>query len=137
MNKLLSLTGLNLKSQLSQSYIPQRQNLNQRFLYMCFTRDALFGGEKKTSKGLDLGSRKSGHGMWCQDKFSLGLIHQTLKYPFYGSVQCSCLENPRDGGARWAAVYGVAQSRTRLKRLSMPNLGKGQSFIPFYQSVIG
>ena len=30
----------------------------------------------------------------------------------------SCLENPRDGGARWAAVYGVAQSRTRLKRLS-------------------
>ena len=29
-----------------------------------------------------------------------------------------CLENPRDGGAWWAAVYGVAQSRTRLKRLS-------------------
>ena len=33
-------------------------------------------------------------------------------------LQCSCLENPRDGGARWAAVYGVAQSQTRLKRLS-------------------
>ena len=33
-------------------------------------------------------------------------------------LQCSCLENPRDGEARWAAVYGVAQSRTRLKRLS-------------------
>ena len=31
---------------------------------------------------------------------------------------CSCLENPRDKGAWWAAVYGVAQSRTRLKRLS-------------------
>ena len=30
-------------------------------------------------------------------------------------LQCSCLENPRDGGASWAAVYGVAQSRTRLK----------------------
>ena len=30
----------------------------------------------------------------------------------------SCLENPRDGGAWWAAVYGVAQSQTRLKRLS-------------------
>ena len=29
-------------------------------------------------------------------------------------LQCSCLENPRDGGAWWAAVYGVAQSRTRL-----------------------
>ena len=33
-------------------------------------------------------------------------------------LQCSCLENPRDGGAWWAAVYGVAQRRTRLKRLS-------------------
>ena len=31
---------------------------------------------------------------------------------------CSCLENPRDGGAWWAAICGVAQSRTRLKRLS-------------------
>ena len=33
-------------------------------------------------------------------------------------LQRSCLENPRDGGDWWAAVYGVAQSRTRLKRLS-------------------
>ena len=33
-------------------------------------------------------------------------------------IQCSCLENPRDGGAWWAAIYGVAQSLTRLKRLS-------------------
>ena len=33
-------------------------------------------------------------------------------------LQCSCLDNPRDGGAWWAAVYGVAQSRTRLKQLS-------------------
>ena len=32
-------------------------------------------------------------------------------------LQCSCLENPRDGGAWWAAVYGVTQSRTQLKRL--------------------
>ena len=34
------------------------------------------------------------------------------------TLQCSCLENPRDGGAWWAAVSGVAQSQTRLKRLS-------------------
>ena len=33
-------------------------------------------------------------------------------------LQCSCLENPRDRGAWWATVYGVAQSWTRLKRLS-------------------
>ena len=33
-------------------------------------------------------------------------------------LQCSCPENPRDGGAWWAAVYGVAQSPTQLKQLS-------------------
>ena len=33
-------------------------------------------------------------------------------------LQCSSLENPRDSEAQWAAVYGVSQSRTRLKRLS-------------------
>ena len=32
--------------------------------------------------------------------------------------ECSCLENPGDGGAWWAAVYGVAQSQTQPKRLS-------------------
>ena len=39
--------------------------------------------------------------------------------PGHGNpLQYSCLENPRDGGAWWAAIYGVAQSWTRLKRLS-------------------
>ena len=33
-------------------------------------------------------------------------------------LQCSCLESPRDGGAWWAAVYGVSQSQTRLKQVS-------------------
>ena len=33
-------------------------------------------------------------------------------------LQCSCLENPRDGGAWWAAIYGVAQSQARLKWIS-------------------
>ena len=37
-------------------------------------------------------------------------------------LQCSCLENPRDGGAWWAAVYEVAQSRTQLKRLSSSSI---------------
>ena len=48
-------------------------------------------------------------------------LHFTLSYIGEGNgnpLQCSCLENPRDGGAWWAAVYGVTQSRTRLKRLS-------------------
>ena len=40
-------------------------------------------------------------------------------------LQCSCLENPRDGRAWWATVYGVAQSRTQLKRLSSSSQGRG------------
>ena len=40
------------------------------------------------------------------------------------SLQCSCLENPRDGGAWWAAVYRVTQSRTRLERFSSKKLLK-------------
>ena len=46
--------------------------------------------------------------------FSLSCIGEGNGTP----LQYSCLENPRDGGACWAAVYGVAQSWTRLKRLS-------------------
>ena len=43
--------------------------------------------------------------------FSLSCIGEGNGNP----LQCSCLENPRDGGAWWAAVYGIAQSQTRLK----------------------
>ena len=46
--------------------------------------------------------------------FSLSCIGEGNGNP----LQCSCLENPRDREAWLAAVYGVAQSRTRLKRLS-------------------
>ena len=46
--------------------------------------------------------------------FSLSWIGEGNGHP----LQYSCLANPRDGGAWWAAVYGVAQSRTWLKRLS-------------------
>ena len=42
-------------------------------------------------------------------------------------LQCSCLENPRDRGAWWAAVSGVAQSQTRLKRLSSSSSPEGDS----------
>ena len=52
--------------------------------------------------------------------FSLSCIGEGNGNP----LQCSCLENPRDGGAWWAAVYGVAQSRTRRKRLSSSSSSK-------------
>ena len=66
--------------------------------------------------------------------FSLSCIGEGNGNP----LQCSCLENPRDGGASWAAVYGVAQSRARLKRLSSSSSRlciyqispKGQFFYP-------
>ena len=51
---------------------------------------------------------------WLHFHFSLSCIGEGNGNP----LQCSCLENPRDGGAWWAAVDGVVQSRTRLKRLS-------------------
>ena len=46
--------------------------------------------------------------------FSLSCIGEGNGNP----LQCSCLENPRDGGDWWAAIYGVAQSRTQMKWLS-------------------
>ena len=46
-------------------------------------------------------------------------------------LQCSCLENPRDGRAWWAAVYGVTQSRTQLKRLSSSSSSRATSLSLF------
>ena len=51
---------------------------------------------------------------WLHFHFSLSCIGEGNGNP----LQCSCPENPRDGAVWWAAVYGVAQSRTQLKWLS-------------------
>ena len=55
--------------------------------------------------------------------FSLSCIEEGNGNP----LQCSCLENPRDGGAWWAAVYGVAQSQTQLKRFSSSSSSRRSS----------
>ena len=55
--------------------------------------------------------QQKGHPHWEKQKV-------TLREGNGNPLQCSCLENPRDGGAWWAAIYGVAQSQTRLKWLS-------------------
>ena len=57
---------------------------------------------------------------WLHFHFSLSCIGEGNGNP----LQCSRLENPRDGGAWWAAIYGVAQSRTRLKWLSSSSSSK-------------
>ena len=59
---------------------------------------------------------------------SLSCIGEGNGNPF----QCSCLENPRDGGAWWADVYGVAQSQTRLKRLSSSSSSSRASPLPYF-----
>ena len=61
-----------------------------------------------------MGSQRVGHTERLPFHFSLSCIGEGNSNP----LQCSCLENPRDRGAWWAAIYGVAQSRTQLKRLS-------------------
>ena len=60
------------------------------------------------------GCYKSDAAEWLHFHFSLSCIGEGNGNP----LQCSCLENSRDGGAWWAAIYGVAQSWTWLKRLS-------------------
>ena len=60
------------------------------------------------------GCKESDTTEWLHFHFSLSCIGEGNGNP----LQCSCLENPRDGGAWWAAVYEVTQSLTRLKRLS-------------------
>ena len=61
-----------------------------------------------------MGSLRVGHD-WATSLSLFTFMHWRRKWQ---PTPSSCLENPRDGGAWWAAVYGVAQSRTRLKRLS-------------------
>ena len=51
-------------------------------------------------------------------------------------LQCSCLENPRDCRAWWAAVYGVSQSRKRMKRLSSIANKAGRIFSLFFAILI-
>ena len=65
-----------------------------------------------------MGWLRVGHDWATSLSFSLSCVGEGNGNP----PQCSCLENPRDGGAWWAAVYGVAQSRTRLKRLSSSSM---------------
>ena len=77
---------------------------------------------------------------------SMGLLEsdttERLHFPFSLScvgegngnpLQCSCLENPKDGGAWWAVVCGVAQSQARLKRLSSSSSSSRCSMPPNFE----
>ena len=66
------------------------------------------------------GRKESDTTDWLHFNFSLSCIGEGNGNP----LQCSCLENPRDRGAWWAAIYGVAQSQTWLKQLSSSSSSK-------------
>ena len=70
-----------------------------------------------------MGSLRVGHDWGLHFHFSLSCIGEGNGNP----LQCSYLENTRDGGAWWAAIDGVSQSQTRLKRLSH-KIGKVRFF---------
>ena len=64
-----------------------------------------------------MGLLRVGHD-WATSLSLFTFMHWRGKWQPIPVLQCSCLENPRDRGAWWTAVYGVEQSWTRLKRLS-------------------
>ena len=70
-----------------------------------------------------MGSWRVGHD-WATS-LSLSCIGEGNGNP----LQCSCLENPRNGGAWWAAIYGVTQSRTRLKQLSSSSSSRNHATV--------
>ena len=72
-----------------------------------------------------MGSLRVGHN-WATSLSLFTFMHWRRKW---NPLQCSCLENPRDGGAWWAVVYGVAQSRTRLKWLSVALLPRSKHLL--------
>ena len=96
----------------------------------CFNRKYLAENNLSTHSPVLLPEKSHGRrslvgcSPWCREEsdtaeqlhfhFSLSCIREGNGNP----LQCSCLENPRDSGAWWAAICGVTQSRTRLKRLS-------------------
>ena len=91
--------------------------------------------------GKSLGRRSlvgcSPWGCWESDtteRLHFHLSHSCIGEENGNPLQYSCLENPRDGGAWWAAVYGVAQSRTRLTWLSSSRVQYIQSHWTLWHS---
>ena len=76
-----------------------------------------------------MGSPRVGHN-WVT---SLSLFTSCIGEGNSNPLRCSCLENPRDGKAWWAAIYGVAQSQTQLKRLSSSSSSRNIQTHVFYK----
>ena len=108
-------------------------NINTSFFILpTFTIFATLPGKSHGRRSLvgcsPWGHQESDMTEWLHFHFSLSCIGEGNGNP----LQCSCLENPRDRGAWWAAVYGVAQSRTRLKRLSSSSSSSSITYTILY-----
>ena len=110
LNMTLALSSLYMAS-ITLSYVPSRRR-------QWHPTPVLLPGKSHGWRSLmgcsPWGRQESDMTEWLPFHFSLSCFGEGNGNP----LQRSCLESPRDRGAWWAAVYGVAQSRTRLKRLS-------------------
>ena len=95
-----------------KNYILVRENLEKAMAPHSSTLAWKIPWMEEPGRLQSMGSQRVGHD-WATS-FSLSCIGEGNGNP----LQCSCLENPRDGGAWWAAVSGVSQSPTQLKQLS-------------------
>ena len=94
--------------------IPPNLTIYYKISCLCTKKELLLGkshGRRSLIGCSPWGPKESDTTERLHFHFSLSCTREGNGKP----LQCSCLENPRDGGAWWAAVYGVAQSRTRLK----------------------
>ena len=122
--RLAESTHLSLESQ----NFPQKLSLC--FLWWDLGHTVLLPGKSHGRRSL-VGC--SPWGRWGSDMTEQLHLHSSLSCIGEGNgspLQCSCLEDPRDRGAWWAAVYGVTQSQTRLKRLSSSSSSRSHSHFP-------
>ena len=98
--------------------------MNQKTYFTNISRVTRVQSGWRMHWSLILKMQHSREGTWPSDFTFTFHFHALAKE--MATHLCSCLENPRDGGAWWAAVYGVAQSRTRLKQLSSSSSREGK-----------
>ena len=113
----LNLVEGNLKGKIKPNLIYRKERINM-LLVIWHPTPVLLPGKSHGRRSL---VDCSPWGPWGSDTTERLHFHFSLSSIGEGNgnpLQCSCLENPRDGGAWWAAVSGVAQSQTWLKRLS-------------------
>ena len=101
-------------NELGNSYVPTAGEGNGTPLQHSCLENPMDGGAWSLVSCSPWGREESDTTERLHFHFSLSCLGEGNGNP----LQCSCLENPRDAGAWWAAIYGVAQSRTRLKWLS-------------------